>query len=146
MNNNDVIKILSSKPVSAKVFIPFFNDKDLYDNFVVELLELIESYFYPIKYGLSIASIFDILEHDENLCEYLYKKRFIVLEEDFKILVSKYLFKDNNLETECVILEISKNLTESEITDLIQKQITIITDKINLLDTEKERITIQRSS
>ena len=74
MNNNEAIKILSSETDSVKVFIPLLCDKELYDNFVVELLDLIEFYFYPIKYGLSKKSILDILEQGENLCEYLYKK------------------------------------------------------------------------
>ncbi len=145
MNKNDVIKILSSKQNSVRVFIPFLYDKVLYDNFVVELFELIEAYFYPIRYGLSKYTILDILVNEEELCDYLHEKRFIVLEKDFHNLVSKYLLKDNKIETECIILEISNNLTEEETTDFLQKHISILADKISVLDIANERIIIKRS-
>lgn len=96
MNNLslNIIKKAFKNKDSVTLYIPILHEEDLYQQFIVEVLDLVEAYLDPLTDGLNKNDILDYLIKPEfsnvSLFDYLHFKRFIANKEDFLDLFLSY--------------------------------------------------------
>ena len=76
---------------SGVFYVPLLMNCDDYDMFFVELIECIEAYLWPMKYGLFSNDILDFLDSGmENLIDFLRLKRYVADHQELLSIAKKY--------------------------------------------------------
>lgn len=92
-------------------FVPII-DFELHENFLVELLDTLDGFLYPLKFGFWHDDIIDFVNsHSNDLMVFLQEKRYFCLLEDFRSLALKYnttkMYKVICKNTESIIEDIT---------------------------------------
>ena len=97
-NKIEYIKNTFSKKNKVELYIPLLENKEIYEEYIVELFDLLDVYMCPVQNNIHKN---DILEYficpsylKMGLFNFLRFKRYIATEEDFKNLFIKYSTKE----------------------------------------------------
>lgn len=91
------------KKEKARLYIPILKDRSIYEDFIIELLDLLSAYFEPLKYGFGKQDILEFLTLDRfinfDLFTFLRFRRFIATDEDIEELFIKYIKMDKDYKS-----------------------------------------------
>jgi len=144
----EYIKNTFSKKIKVELYIPLLENKGIYDNYIVELLDLLDVYICPVQNNIHKN---DILEYficpsyfKMGLFNFLRFKRYIATEEDFKDLFVKYSKKDkidkNIIEGYKIFINVNLFNNKKVIEDYIKDIIDKINKREDIIDKNISRI------
>lgn len=114
MNAIDLENLFKEKEF-AEVPIPLLKKFDLYQDYFVELLDVLKAYMEPLDIGISKWTIEEVVLKNFNLLEYLLLKRYLIESEFFKELAIKYARKSGLQRVECFIFIVDKGYDEDHL-------------------------------
>lgn len=102
-----------------------FTDPSLKEMFVVELLDCIESYLYPLRFGVHKEDIKEYVQltEESNLLDFLRYKRYVSTSEDIVELLAKYAVGCSVFDCFKVLIENTSQYSIETIRDIVASTI-----------------------